>query len=308
MDSSNMRISLDLIQTFLVVSEYQNMTKAAFVMNVTQPLLSQRINSLENTLGIKLFYREKNRLFLTPAGTLLRVRWAKLLNQFQDSIEELEHLKQNKEDDIRLGFSSGLRISLQVSLLQKLMAEFQAPPVSFESFPIYDLRARMFSEEVDAIVCPDYGNVCSETNLYCEILGYVRLHVALSKSHVLANEKFVKLQDLKDEVWLRLSSSVYSDYSQFMVSLSERSGITSPKFLDVKSRSMLQLMIASCKGCAISMPFNYEEGNQEIVTIPIEDISVPLVVVSNKPEKLRKGNVAKKIVEILREGFAPWLQ
>ena len=308
MNNSTLRISFELIQTFLVVAEYRNMTKAAFVMNVTQPLLSQRINSLENALETKLFFREKNRLFLTPVGEMLRVRWTKILNLFQDSVEEVERMKQKEKDEIRLGFSSGLRISLQVSLLQKLMEGFESPSVSFESFPIYDLRARMFSEEVDAIVCPDYGNICSELNQYCEVLGHVRLHVAVSRSHALASRESVALRDLKDETWLRLSSSVYSDYSRFIASLCEQAGIGTPQILDVNSRSMLQLLIASGKGCAISMPFNYEEGNQEIITIPIEDILVPMVFTSNAPENLTRGKIDRKIVEILKEGFAPWLQ
>ena len=308
MNSSASRISFDLIQSFLVVAEYRNMTKAAFVMNVTQPLLSQRINSLESILETKLFFREKNKLYLTPVGEMLRVRWSKILTMFQLSLEEAELMQQKENKEIRLGFSSGLRISLQVSLLQKLMEEFQSPPVSFESFPIYDLRSKLFSEEVDAIVCPDYGNICSEINQYCEILGHVQLHVAVSNNHPLATRPSVELQELKAESWLRLASSVYSDYSQFVTSICEKTGIGLPHFLDVNSRSMLQLLIASGKGCAISLPFNYEEGNQEIVTIPIQNIFIPLVFTSNTPENLVRGKVDKRIINILKEGFAPWLQ
>lgn len=65
-------ITLQNIEFFITVAKTCNMRKSATLLNVTQPLLSQRIAQMENELEIKLFLRQKQGLTLTPgrAGIL----------------------------------------------------------------------------------------------------------------------------------------------------------------------------------------------------------------------------------------------
>ena len=56
---------------FVVVTEHMNFSKAAAVLYVTQPLLSQRIAALEKALGCQLLIRGHRGIQLTPAGEVL---------------------------------------------------------------------------------------------------------------------------------------------------------------------------------------------------------------------------------------------
>lgn len=58
------------VETFLTVCETMNFTKAAKLMHITQPAVSQHISALENQIGAKLFTYEGKQLVLTEAGTL----------------------------------------------------------------------------------------------------------------------------------------------------------------------------------------------------------------------------------------------
>lgn len=60
------------METFLTVCEYMNFTHAAEHLNLTQPAVSQHIKYLEKTYDTTLFIRDKKKLFLTPAGEILR--------------------------------------------------------------------------------------------------------------------------------------------------------------------------------------------------------------------------------------------
>ena len=62
------------VQTFLTVCETLNYTKAAAVLGLTQPAVSQHIHFLEDHYGVKLFHYEKKTLTLTPQGKILRAR------------------------------------------------------------------------------------------------------------------------------------------------------------------------------------------------------------------------------------------
>ena len=59
------------IETLLAVAEFQNFTKAAASLSLTQPAVSHHINQLEEELGDPRFIRGKGRLMLTPDGEIV---------------------------------------------------------------------------------------------------------------------------------------------------------------------------------------------------------------------------------------------
>lgn len=59
------------VYTFLTVCDYMNFTKAAEVLHVTQPAVSQHIRYLETLYGVRLFASEGKKIHLTPAGEKL---------------------------------------------------------------------------------------------------------------------------------------------------------------------------------------------------------------------------------------------
>ena len=58
--------------TFLMVCQEMNFTRAAELLHITQPAVSHHIRWLEQEYGAPLFHCEGRRMWLTPAGVLLR--------------------------------------------------------------------------------------------------------------------------------------------------------------------------------------------------------------------------------------------
>lgn len=67
-------MELRVLRYFLTIAEYENMTRAAQELHVSQPALSQQIAELEHELGVNLFRREHRRIFLTDQGRYLQSR------------------------------------------------------------------------------------------------------------------------------------------------------------------------------------------------------------------------------------------
>jgi DNA-binding transcriptional LysR family regulator len=65
------RLDSDLLQTFLVVAEARNITRAADRLGRTQSAISVQIQKLEDALSAKLFRREARGMTLTEAGEAL---------------------------------------------------------------------------------------------------------------------------------------------------------------------------------------------------------------------------------------------
>ncbi|NPA92561.1 MAG: LysR family transcriptional regulator [Chloroflexi bacterium] len=71
------------LKVFLAVAEHGSFNKAAEVLLLSQPAVSQKIRQLEVALGIRLFDRTPNGAHLTPEGEILRryahaMRWLML--------------------------------------------------------------------------------------------------------------------------------------------------------------------------------------------------------------------------------------
>jgi LysR family glycine cleavage system transcriptional activator len=60
---------LNALRTFEAAARYQNFTRAAEELGVSQVAVSQQVKSLEASLGLKLFARAGKRLIITSAGT-----------------------------------------------------------------------------------------------------------------------------------------------------------------------------------------------------------------------------------------------
>jgi LysR family transcriptional regulator, glycine cleavage system transcriptional activator len=59
---------LNGLKAFEAAARSESFTRAAEELNVTQGAISHQVKALEDTLGLKLFHRERQRLILTEAG------------------------------------------------------------------------------------------------------------------------------------------------------------------------------------------------------------------------------------------------
>ena len=59
---------LNALRSFEAAARYENFTRAAEELHVTQSAVSQQVKALEAQLGVRLFNRERQRLKITPAG------------------------------------------------------------------------------------------------------------------------------------------------------------------------------------------------------------------------------------------------
>ena len=99
---------MDLIQLkrFLVAAEAGNLRRAAALLHVSQPALTQSIKGLEAMLGVELFERSARGVALTPFGKALVPRARMMLNERERIAREVrgEVLAALgvKVDDVRL--------------------------------------------------------------------------------------------------------------------------------------------------------------------------------------------------------------
>lgn len=76
-------MELRQIRYFITLAEQKNFTRAANILYIAQPTLSQQIAELERELDVKLLSREKRSLELTPAGEAFLKEANLLMTQYE---------------------------------------------------------------------------------------------------------------------------------------------------------------------------------------------------------------------------------
>lgn len=60
------------LKVFVTVAQEKSFSKAAEILHVTQPAVSQHVSELEKATGVKLFDRLRSEVLLTPAGEMFK--------------------------------------------------------------------------------------------------------------------------------------------------------------------------------------------------------------------------------------------
>ncbi len=80
---------LSLMQTFIRIVEAGSLSAAAAQINVTQPTISRRLQTLERSLRLTLLYRSTHGLQLTEAGARYYTRAKELLLSWSEFESDL---------------------------------------------------------------------------------------------------------------------------------------------------------------------------------------------------------------------------
>ena len=155
-----------LIGHFLAVVENHTISRAAEVLNLTQPALSKSIKQLEDRLGVALFERWPTGVKMTPYGEVLARRGRLIQRELSHAVTELHSMKGGTRGVIKIG--AGLVWSQ--NYLPPIIAEFLAlrPGIQIEmqTGVIDTLVPRLVSADLDLICTtldfPDSSDMVKE--------------------------------------------------------------------------------------------------------------------------------------------------
>jgi len=146
-----MKLSSIQLEAFLAVARQLHFSKAAATLHITQSALSQRIQNLEDTLGLSLFLRAKSGVTLTdPGNQLLRFCQAQegLERELLDELTE----KGDLGGVLRVAGYSSVTRSLLLPRLAPLLKAHPRVQLSLQQRELRDLPGLLERGEADLIV------------------------------------------------------------------------------------------------------------------------------------------------------------
>ncbi len=83
-------MSFEQLRSFVTVAEEKTLSRAARRLHISQPPLTRRIQSLEDTVGTPLFSRTARGMTLNPAGERLLLHAKKILAAIDEAVADVQ--------------------------------------------------------------------------------------------------------------------------------------------------------------------------------------------------------------------------
>ena len=151
-------MDIRVLRYFVTIAQELNMSRAAELLNVSQPALSRQIADLEDELGVKLFRREHRHLALTQEGHYLLGRAQQIVGLVNKTTYHLQ-----KQDvisgtiEIGAGESSGITPLMET--LHQIMRQYPEVRVNLRSGDYEDILAGLDAGLLEFGVLMGYHNL-----------------------------------------------------------------------------------------------------------------------------------------------------
>ncbi len=192
-----MRFSLRQLEVFLATAHFQNVSKAADSLAMSQSAASSALKELESQFDILLFDRVGKRLQLNEQGRLIRSRAEALLEQAREV--ELALMQHKDAGPVKVGATLTIGNYLAVSILSQLLNEQPEAEVSLSVANTQQIMERVLNYDLDI------GMIEGEVQHgELDIIPWREddLCVFCAPNHPLANHTNINDKDLIENPWI----------------------------------------------------------------------------------------------------------
>jgi DNA-binding transcriptional LysR family regulator len=200
-------MELRQLQYFQAAATINNITRAAKLIHVSQPSVTQAIHKLEAELGVKLFDRRQKKLSLTPEGQVFLRYTEDILAKVQDSILEMNDHNSGRKGSIRVGVTPMMGAALIPSAYGRFRELLPDVDIFIKEEGTLSIVGQLERGELDMgiMIVSDLPS-----GLRSIVIRHGRILVCLPKGHRLADMAAIPFSALRDEPFILFGEDTYS--------------------------------------------------------------------------------------------------
>jgi len=196
------------LRYLMAVADMQSFTRAAEVLYVSQPTLSQQIKQLEDLLDVQLLDRSGRSVRLTAAGDVYLHYARRALRELEEGKRAIHELQDLSRGSLRLGMTP-ITDHLVSPLLEYFNTRYPGITVSTQEMPQDTVENQIAEGVLDMGI--SFSNVLStdarSQEIETNILLTETLNLAVGKTHARAGqEKALSVQSLEHESLILLNT------------------------------------------------------------------------------------------------------
>ncbi len=294
------------LEYFRIIAAFQNLTKAADSLHITQPALSRILKRLEDDLGFDLFVRRNSRLELSGAGEVFLRAVNTALDTLNDGIRECTELvgEENRQLTVSVVYEGITSVPTELFLRRY-------PTLSLNQMllPIDAAQSRLTSRELDFAIAP---NLFSTSEIQWSRLMTEELLLILPPGHPLYGRASLDLEEFQG-LSLAFNEAVYdrTSYNRVCAAHSLNPNIL---FQSNEHQLISNYMDMSRADCALFVPsssfrdmMNEREQGEKLEKPMPSRINPPVFCRTLGIARLGSvmlSSIAKKYIEFITDYFS----
>lgn len=258
----------------LKVIEVGSFTKAADLLGYTQPALSQMIASLEKELSIKILYRSRYGIRLTPEGERMYPSVQRAVLQYQAMRRTADEIRGLDSGVVRIGTVSSVSCHWLPEIIRAFWQEYPNIQIVLHQGDYTSIPEWVRTGAVDF----GFVNPHAVKGMETTVIKSGEFRAVLPKDHPLAEKKSLILEDLAEEPFLLLEEGAYSEPLEAF----RAAGITPNVKLRVHDDYSILSMVEQGLGVSILTELVLHKTSYDVVALPVEPAIIRMMSIVTK--------------------------
>ncbi len=181
------------LEVFLLVAEMKSLSKAAKILHLTQPAVSNKIHLIEYQLNISLFERSPYGVTLTESGETFYEYAKDILQVYREMMENVQKQELGHKK-IVIGAESVIGNYFIPCKIANFKENFPSIDIRIISTDRTTLLQQLEKEEIQ-IACID-GSLPSPNSFHCELISSDSIYLAVPNHKRWQNIEALSIEDL----------------------------------------------------------------------------------------------------------------
>ena len=272
------------VEAFALVASHKSFSRAAEVLQVTQPSVTARIQSLERDLGEELFERAGRSVRLTDAGSAFLYYADRILRDAREGRAAVDEVSHTRLGSLKVGSAFTISIYILPHILRLFREEFSGIDVSVRTGHSEQVLAMVLNGDVQVGLArtlshPDVESV----HLYDDQIG-----VIVGAGHPLAGVGSATCEEVADYPVILFSRG--SSYHGLIQNFFRQAGVMPNVAMELDSLEAIKRMVEEGLGIALvpRVTVKREILSRAVTEVKISDapaISRPISLIYNRTRK-----------------------
>ena len=276
-------ISSRHIEVFYHVYNEGTLTKAAKVLNVSQPLISKTLAYAEHKLNLQLFVRHARRLSPTPEADILFKHAISVNREIYKFNNIAKNLVAAPASTINIGCTPSLGLGLLPDLLKNYFKTNPSQKFNIVNLQSLELQEQLKELTFDLVICfnPDISDLFDRVKLWSGSL----VLIAPSTSHI--KDKIFKLSEIQNEPFIKIKNLKANSSHVSLDEVLEQQGVSVNWIAETETIQVAKALVEKGVGYAIIDDFSAGVYGENISIHDIQPrIEYEICMLSNKEKPL----------------------
>jgi DNA-binding transcriptional LysR family regulator len=237
------------LRYFVAVAEELHFRRAAELLHVAQPAVSEQVRKLEQELGVKLFDRTQRSVTLTPAGAAMLEEARRVLRHAEVAQQAARSAGKRATMRLRVGYLADSLPACVPRALHHVAASSPAVDIDLETGPalrlIEELRAHRLDAVVTALPAPTAG-------LRTTLIGEQRAIAVLPAAHRHARSAAVAFERLAPERVVILPRDANPAFHNAVVAMCRTAGLA-PTLVETNEPRVEYALLSVATGAGMAL-------------------------------------------------------